>query len=198
MIVYYDIRKLLLLVMAITIASMLTSTDGGRFLLSGYMFTNGYTALMKLLVLGCSYVILVSARNYVVDRQRQVLEFAPIYALAVLFLLLLVSSNHLMSAFLSLVGFSLNTYVLILFNVRQHASREAGIKYYYLSTFSTGFIVYGMFLIYAFAKSGMFNEIDAAFSVCSASLFKMRIVHFGLLLIFVGFMFKLSAFPGHL
>lgn len=162
--VYDDVVKLLLLVMVLVLVSLLSTTDEARLLLSGYLFTNSYTALLKLLVLVCSYVVLRAAREYVVLEKRDTLEFSIIYALAVLFLLLLVSANHLMSAFLALVGFSLNMYVLILFNARQHVSREAGIKYYYLSTFSTGFILYGMFLIYAFAKSGMFAEIDATFN----------------------------------
>ncbi len=76
------------------------------------------------------------------------MEYPILLLLTTDFLLLLVSSYNLMTLFLSLIGFSLNVYVLLLYDSFNHASREAGIKYFYLSTFSSGLIISGIFFAY--------------------------------------------------
>lgn len=118
-------------------------------------------------------------------------------ALTTFFMLLLVSADHVMSSFLSLVGFSLGLYVLILYDANQRPSREAGLKYYYLSTLSSGFILYGMLLIYSLTGTGNFEEL---FELFNTRIFyrESPILRVASVLILAGFFFKLSAFPGHL
>lgn len=112
-------------------------------------------------------------------------------------MLLLVSASHIMSLFLSLVGFSLGLYVLIMYDASLAPSREAGLKYYYLSALSSGLILYGLILLYITGATGSFDEMFVLFSTnlppkslllaCTATLITI-----------VGFFFKLSAVPGHL
>lgn len=118
-------------------------------------------------------------------------------ALTTLFMLLLVSANHVMSAFFCLVGFSLGLYVLVLYDVNRRPSREAGLKYYYLSTFSSGLILYGIMLIYTLTGTGNFDEL---FLILNTKLQLQENPLLGLAVLFIlaGFFFKLSAFPGHL
>lgn len=173
-----------------------------RLLLAGYLFTNQYVVLVKGLLLTTSYAILHASsctfESKSMNRSAHSLEFPILYVLALFFLLVLVGANHLLSSFLALVGFSLNMYVLILAQAYKHGSREAGIKYYYLSTISTGLIIYGMFLLYVFSQGGIFAQIDTALAVCGEDMNTTLLARVGFLFMFLGFMFKLSAVPGHL
>lgn len=129
--------------------------------------------------------------------ERHLLEYPIMLALTTFFMLLLISADHVMSSFLSLVGFSLGLYVLILYDANQRPSREAGLKYYYLSTLSSGFILYGMLLVYSLTGTGNFEEL---FELFNTRVFyrESPILRLASVLILVGFFFKLSAFPGHL
>lgn len=152
----------------------------------------GYSPLLKILTLLCASFILASSKRYIREHSRHLLEYPLIFSLATLFLLLMIDATDLLSAFFALVGFSLNLYVLILFDAPYAAAREAGIKYYYLSTFSSGLILYGIFLIFALTGATQFEEI-AHLLPEDAHLLLIAIAF-----LFVGFFFKLSAFPGHL
>jgi NADH-quinone oxidoreductase subunit N len=130
---------------------------------------------------------------------RHLLEYPLVLTLAVLFMLLLVGSNHLVAAFISLVGFSLNLYVLVLFDASSAVAREAGVKYFYLSTISSGLILYGIFLLYIISGTGRFYEMQVALSTIVASSGpENSLLSLGITLILIGLFFKLSAFPGHL
>lgn len=152
----------------------------------------GYSPLLKILTLLCASFILASSKRYIREHSRHLLEYPLVFSLATLFLLLLIDSTDLFSAFFALVGFSLNLYVLILFDAPYAAAREAGIKYYYLSTFSSGLILYGIFLLFTLTGATQFEEI-AYLLLADTHLLLIAITF-----LFVGFFFKLSAFPGHL
>jgi NADH-quinone oxidoreductase subunit N len=111
-------------------------------------------------------------------------------------MLLLVEANHLISAFLCVVGFSLNLYVLILYDIAVRPSREAGLKYYYLSTLSSGLILYGAFMLYALSGDGEFSELHTFF--LQEGLRYSALARVAVMLTIFGFFFKLSAVPAHL
>lgn len=152
----------LLFVGAIYLVKIL-GPDTQQLLMNGYLYTNRYIGVMKLLVLACGLFVLYSSRDYIVNHSRDVIEYPIMMSLALFFLLLLVGANHLMTMFLAISGFSLNMYVLVLFDASAHIAREAGIKYYYLSTMSTGFILYGTFIIYCYTHTGEFGEMNIFF-----------------------------------
>ena len=167
-------------------------------LLEGYLVSGTYTAAMKFVVLLTALFIVYASGRYVRQHTRHLLEYPLMLGLAVLFMLLLVSANHLISAFLALVGFSLNLYVLILFDAPNRAAREAGVKYYYLSTFSGGLILYGFFLLYMLTRAGHFDLIAEYFSTIPLNETATFLPILSVSLFLTGLFFKLSAFPGHL
>jgi NADH:ubiquinone oxidoreductase subunit 2 (subunit N) len=60
----------------------------------------------------------------------------------------MISASDLIVAFIAIIGFSLNIYVLILNDSFKHNSREAAMKYYYLSALSAGLIAFSIVLSY--------------------------------------------------
>jgi NADH-quinone oxidoreductase subunit N len=121
-------------------------------------------------------------------------NFGEVYAM-VLFattgMLALASANNMIMIFLGLETMSICLYVLAGIIKERKTGAEAALKYFLLGAFSTGFLLYGMALLYGATGSLDVQEIAAAGS--SDLLF---VAGGGLLL--VGFFFKISAVPFHM
>jgi NADH-quinone oxidoreductase subunit N len=141
--------------------------------------------------------VLHLSAEYIREHTRHILEFSIVILVGVLLLLILVSANNLMLLFLSLAGFSLNLYILVLYDGADTASREASLKYFYLSTLSAGFILFGVLLIYTTIGDATYYTIRFYMST-PIDVHSRKILSIGVLFILLGFFFKLSAFPGHL
>lgn len=155
--------------------------------------------MAKLFVTLTSLFVLHSSGMYIREHSRHILEYPMVILIAVLLLLLLVSTNNLLMLFLVFAGFSLNLYILVVFDVPDAASREASLKYFYLSTLSTGFMLFGTLLLYVIFGDVSYNAI-AMFTdtIAAVDPRATSIISAGVVAIVIGFLFKLSAFPGHL
>lgn len=106
-----------------------------------------------------------------------------------------------MTLFLAIIGFSLNIYVLLLYDSFNHSSREAGIKYYYLSTFSSGLLISGIFLAYLIFHNTSFISISWIlhnWTCFNGFEIKNFLLYIMIYFLSFGFLFKLAAFPCHL
>lgn len=164
---------------------------------NSYLYLSHGLVASKLLVVATSLFVLHLSENYIREHTRHVLEFSIVILVGVLLLLILVSANNLMLLFLSLAGFSLNLYILILYDGADGASREAALKYFYLSTLSAGFILFGILLIYTTVGEATYYDIRA-YMLDDVDPYALKILSIGVLFILLGFFFKLSAAPGHL
>lgn len=196
----HDLNFGLSFVLALYILQLLTAlTSDAAALFNGYLLTNQYITIFKVLTVLSGRFILYNSWLYVTKHKRHLLEYPVVLTLAILFMLLLISSGHLISAFLTLVGFSLNLYVLILFDAPTAIAREAGIKYFYLSAFSSGLMIYGIFLLFLSLNTGHFVEIGQILATAPEVVSNSKtLVQYAILFLLVGLFFKLSAFPGHL
>jgi NADH-quinone oxidoreductase subunit N len=174
--------------------------SSGNILFNGYTVVDAYSSAVKTAVVFTTIVIFWNSKNYLKNNPRHLMEFPILIALTCLFLLILVSSYNLMTMFLGVVGFSLNVYVLLLYDSMNHSSREAGVKYYYLSTFSSGLLLSGIFFAYLVFHSTDFLQIKTSLAYWSTTgelqsytIILAIMLHF----IIFGFLFKLAAFPCH-
>ncbi|MCK7519038.1 MAG: NADH-quinone oxidoreductase subunit N [Ignavibacteriales bacterium] len=92
---------------------------------------------------------------------------------------------------------SICLYVLAGFFRGQLASNEAGLKYFLLGAFSTGFLLYGMALIYGVTGSTRLAEIGVYLNA-HTSLLANPMTLAGLALLSIGFLFKIGAAPFHM
>jgi NADH:ubiquinone oxidoreductase subunit 2 (subunit N) len=127
---------------------------------NGHSIVDFYTQVLKLVILATIYILLTASCSYITKHPRHLMEYPILLLLTTMFLLLLVSSYNLMTLFLSIIGFSLNIYVLLLYDSFNHSSREAGIKYFYLSSFSSGLIISGIFFAYLIFHNISFISIS--------------------------------------
>lgn len=168
---------------------------------NGYSITDIYTQILKIVVVLTTWLLLTASRQYVAKHPRHLMEYPILILLTTVFLLILISSYNLMTLFLAIIGFSLNIYVLLLYDSFNHASREAGIKYFYLSTFSSGLIISGIFFAYLIFHNTSFISISWILHnwyVFGTLETKSMLLHIMIYFIVFGFLFKLAAFPCHL
>jgi len=174
---------------------------------SGYSINDFYTVLIKIIVILTTILICRTShsrnqtKSLLILHPKHLIEYPILLLLLTLFLMILISSYNFITVFFGILGFSLNLYVLILNDGFNQASREAGIKYFYLSTISSGLLLCGIFLIYLMFHSTGFISISwlihnwIIFETIQDKIFLISIM---LYFIIFGFLFKLSGFPGHL
>lgn len=107
------------------------------------------------------------------------------------------SGTDLMTIFLGLEVLSVSLYVLAGFFRGQTRSNEAGLKYFFLGAFSTGFLLYGVALLYGVTGTTKIAGIAEYVAANPAATTNIMFVAGGMLLL-TGFLFKVAAAPFHM
>ncbi|MDX1975456.1 MAG: NADH-quinone oxidoreductase subunit NuoN [Rickettsiales bacterium] len=157
---------------------------------------SNYTALAKILVLVSTILVLLLSEAWLSEGEGKPFEFIILTLFSVIGMMLMISANDFLSVYMALELSSLALYVLASFS-RDHAkSSEAGLKYFVLGALASGMMLFGISLIYGFTGSTGFETIKSLFSTPEAVASKGVVV--GLVLVIIGFCFKLSAAPFHM
>ena len=114
------------------------------------------------------------------------------YILFILFAILgsfvLISSDNFLTAFIGLELQSLSLYLMAAFNTKNLKSNEAGIKYFSLGALSSGFLLFGISMIYYDTGSFYMQNLNNFTTISEI----------GLSLILISLFFKVSAAPFHI
>ena len=173
------------------IASILSLTGESGEAFSGMIAYGGVAAFGSAVVLVGALFSLIICRDYLEDHD---LHSGDVYAMilfATVGMLALATSNDLISFFLGLETMSICLYVMAGLMKNEKTGAEAALKYFLLGAFSTGFLLYGIALIYGATGQTNFTEIAAA---AEPSLLFFG----GSALLLVGIFFKLGAVPFHM
>ncbi|MBI3944927.1 MAG: NADH-quinone oxidoreductase subunit N [Armatimonadetes bacterium] len=164
-------------------------------LFTGTLVRDGYSLFLDAVFLLAGILgALVSARY--VDREGlQSGEYYALMLFAVLGMMLMAVSAELVTLFISYEILSLSVYVLSGIARGRAESAEAAMKYFLLGAFSSGFLIYGIALIYGATGTTALEAIGAA--VMSRGLFGNSLLLIGMALVTVGFAFKVAAVPFH-
>ena len=121
-------------------------------------------------------------------------EYYILIQSSVLGMMFMAGAKDLFMIFLGLELMSICFYALAGLNRKRLNANEASLKYFLLGAFATGFIVYGIALIYGTAQTTNIDSIVSQFKNLSSSILFIT----GLLLFLIGFSFKIAAFPFHM
>ncbi len=121
-------------------------------------------------------------------------EYYLLLQCSVLGMMLMAGAKDLFVIFLGLEVMSVSFYALAGINRKRLTANEASLKYFLLGAFATGFIVYGIALIYGTAQSTSIDIITSKFPLLQHNL----LFDAGVLLFLIGFSFKIAAFPFHM
>lgn len=164
--------------------------------LNNMIVMDGLARAFKFLILGGLFVSLCLALKDFKDKIFNRFEIPVLMLIAGVGMMLMVSSNNLLSLYVALELQSLTLYVLAAVRRESVSSSEAGLKYFLLGALSSGLLLFGISLIYGYAGSLDFDVLSYTFAQNFMALPVGAI--FGLAFILAGLAFKISAVPFHM
>lgn len=141
-------------------------------------------------------VCLVYGRPYAAD--RDMLRGGELFTLALFALLgifVMISGNNFLVLYLGLELLTLSSYALVALRRDHTVATEAAMKYFVLGAMASGFLLYGLSMIYGATGT---LDIPTVFKVISTGQVRHQVLVFGLVFIVAGLAFKLGAAPFHM
>ena len=166
--------------------------DGKPAALGGSFVIDDFARFLKILAIAGAAVTILMSFDYAKRKMQPSFEYPVLILLSVTGMLMLISAADLIALYLGLELMSLCLYVLASFERDQVRASEAGLKYFVLGALSSGMLLYGASLIYGFTGTVSFAGIAAAAGQGGIGLV------FGLVFLFAGLCFKVSAVPFHM
>ncbi len=160
---------------------------------NGSFVVDNFSRFMKVLVLLGAAATIVLAIEYFRQRNIRRFEFSILVLTSVSGMMIMISARDLVMLYLGLELMSLSLYVIAAIDRDNLRSTEAGLKYFVLGALASGMLLYGASLIYGFTGTVSFAGIAAA-AKASTSIGLI----FGLVFLFTGLAFKISAVPFHM
>lgn len=138
---------------------------------SNFLFAfSSFTSLIKILLLLVSFFCLVLSISYFNVEKINIYEFSVLFALSLLGLFLLVSSNDLLSFYLAVELQSLSFYILAALKRDSNLSTEASLKYFVLGAVSSAFLLFGFAILFGFSGLTNFTDLAIFFDMMSSNL----------------------------
>ncbi|MBX9843915.1 MAG: NADH-quinone oxidoreductase subunit NuoN [Xanthobacteraceae bacterium] len=179
-------------IMLLIVAAFIVARVPGGTILNGSFIVDDFARFMKILTyIGSAFAIVMSL-NYLAAEKQEKFEFSVLILLSTTGMGMLISAGDLIALYLGLELMSLALYVVAASSRDSVRSTEAGLKYFVLGALSSGMLLYGCSLIYGFTGNVSFAGIAKASGEGGIGLV------FGLVFLFAGFCFKVSAVPFHM
>jgi len=191
---YLGILSLIGIVMAFFYTLPLMGTGKSGF--EGMFVADGFSLFLKIIFLIIAFITLLISIGYA---EREGIAFGEYYALilfSTLGMSLMASGTHLIVIFLGLETMSIAIYVLAGMLREDRRSVESAFKYFLLGAFATGFLLYGIALLYGATGSLYLKEISEY--IASKNLFRNPMLMISLVFLTIGFGFKIASVPFHM
>jgi len=164
---------------------------------SGHVALDNFATFFNFTFLIAAGLTILMSDDYLRREGYPIGEYYPLILFTTAGAMWMASGIDLMTIFLGLEVLSISLYVLAGLFRNQARSNEAGMKYFLLGAFSTGFLLYGIALIYGVAGSTNLGNIQEVFVAHPAMIGNPMAVA-GMVLLAVGFLFKIAAAPFHM
>lgn len=156
---------------------------------------DNFALFFSLLFLAAAALTILSSVHYIRQAAIAEGEFYALILFATVGMILMAAANDLLVFFLALETMSVAVYVLTGARRSVAASSEAAMKYFVMGAFATGFLLYGIALIYGATGSTNLNLISD-YLLGQRGEWPAYLVGGGFLLL-IGFAFKIGAVPFH-
>lgn len=194
-----NLTLLLLEVHVITIILLTNNFSKKSIIFYESLLSDNYSVTLKIAILSCTILFFLLATNHLKQFFSSEFEFLILISLTIFALLLLISSNDLITFYLAIEMQSLCLYVLAAFKKTSQFSSEAGLKYFILGALSSSLLLFGMSLIYGTTGSTNFLDITKnILCLTNTQLETSYILILGIILLLCGLLFKITAVPFHI
>ena len=168
--------------------------DKGIPVFGEMLFQGGFAGYCNIVFLSSALLSIVLTKGYLERMESHRGEFYILLIFATSGMMLMAGALDLITVFLGIELMSVSLYVLAGFMRKKERSNESALKYFLLGAFATGFLLYGIALIYGISGTTNLLRIHDAFpELMGNSLF---VIGCGLILIALAF--KVSAVPFHM
>jgi NADH-quinone oxidoreductase subunit N len=193
--------KSILVFMSLTGLLMAAISSLAKFNLPVHSFNGAY--VVDHLSVFFTFIFCISSAMAIllsVDfNKREEIKVGEYYSL-ILFctvgMIVLASSTDMIMIFLGIEIISISLYILAGVRRKDIKSNEAALKYFLLGAFATGFLLYGMALIYGSTGSTKLSIISKV--VSEGQIISEPLMLMGVVLLIIGFSFKIAAVPFHM
>ena len=164
----------------------------------GFITADPLAFYFKLFFTAVFLVVTLMCRDFFKDTNAKQQECALILWVALIGLYFLASSSHVLILFISLETLTMSLYILTVSNhhlenspAKNALAVEAGLKYLTLGSIASGFLIFGIALLYLQTGALSFSEIAAA----KQTIFNSHLGILSLIFILTGLGFKIASFP---
>ena len=159
-----------------------------------YIADNFSIAFNAVLISG-TFIVFMFAGLYYKVVERPLEDIYALFLFALIGAMVMTSFGNLIMLFIGLETLSISLYILAGSKKFDLASNEAAMKYFLTGSFATGFLLFGIALIYG--ASGSFNLIEVSSYIAENKETLPKLFYAGILLVFIGMAFKIAAVPFH-
>jgi NADH-quinone oxidoreductase subunit N len=171
-----------------------TKHDDALPIYHAMMKYDNYAVAFSCITIVSTILILLLSKEYFEKISSHVAEYYAIILFSLAGIIVMVSYYNLTMLFIGIEIMSVSLYILAGIKKNDFASNEAALKYFLMGAFSTGFLLFGIALIYG--ASGSFSlDVINKWVVAQSSIGPM--FYTGILLIIVGLCFKVGVAPFH-
>ena len=185
----------ILAVLGLAVAIVLVALQFGtsREVFGGMIVVDGFSSFLQILFCGTGVIAIMQAYDYLKRRGIERGEYYTLLLFTLSGMMLMAMAGDLIVVFLALELLSIPLYVLAGFARPEADSEESALKYFLLGAFASGFVVYGIALI--FGATGT-TSLAGIFEVVGSSPHPLLLV--GGAMVLVGLGFKVAAVPFHM
>lgn len=190
------ILSLLTLVVVAVITGIYASNGNTFYAFGNMVVSDAMGNWLKCAAAIAMAVTLVYGRGY--SRDRGMLKGGEYFILLLLALLgmnVMIAGNNFLIIYLGLELLTLSSYALVCLRRDNTAAVEAGMKYFVLGAMASGFLLYGLSMIYGATGS---LDIGEVFKAVNSGLIRHQVLVFGLVFVVAGLAFKLGVVPFHM
>ncbi len=164
---------------------------------AGSVLLDNFATFFSMICIVAATLTILMSDDYLKREDFPVGEYYPLILFTTAGAMWMASGTDLMTIFLGLEVLSVSLYVLAGFFRDKLSSNEAGLKYFFLGAFSTGFLLYGVALLYGVTGTTKIQGIAAYVQANPDAATNTMFIAGGLLLL-VGFLFKVAVAPFHM
>lgn len=180
---------------AVSVGSVFVFWSRPMTAFAGTVLSDQFAQMVRLILLGISAMAVLMAEPYMQEKRIYFPEYFALVLFSTAGGMVMSASLNLMVLFVGLEVLSLSMYVMAGLVRTEARSEEAALKYFLLGAFASGFLLYGIALIYGASGSTNLNELMPA--LLSPSPEKRLLLYGGLALVLVGLGFKAALVPFH-
>lgn len=187
------------IVLGLTLLTVLTSIyflyrNLGKelFAFGDFIAINTSNTIFAFITLMAVLMSIMASYYYLIKQEINYPEFYPLVLFSAVGMLVMIQANDLITVFIGLEFMSICFYILTGFYRKKIVSNESALKYFFFGAFMTGFLLFGMALIFGSVGSTKYQVIFSDLSFVKQPIFIL-----GAILFFAGFFFKIGLFPFH-